>query len=82
MTFCKIWAVYKWIRFGVQDCFRGRMQDPERTPSQQKNRDWTAGQSPEKLQFTNGRKTGAEQNNDLLYFKVFKFSAHKMFEFV
>ncbi|XP_055517247.1 selenocysteine insertion sequence-binding protein 2-like isoform X3 [Leucoraja erinacea] len=53
----------------TQDCFRGRMQDPERTPSQQKNRDWTAGQSPEKLQFTNGRKTGAEQNNDLLYFK-------------
>ncbi|XP_051896394.1 selenocysteine insertion sequence-binding protein 2-like isoform X2 [Pristis pectinata] len=55
----------------TQDCFRGRMQDlsSDRTPSQQKNRDWTAGQSPEAPQFTSGRKTGADQNPDSLYFK-------------
>ncbi|XP_059808496.1 selenocysteine insertion sequence-binding protein 2-like isoform X3 [Hypanus sabinus] len=55
----------------TQDCFRGRVQDlsSERTPTHQKNCDWTARQSPETLQFANGQKTGADQNPDSLYFK-------------
>ncbi|XP_059808500.1 selenocysteine insertion sequence-binding protein 2-like isoform X5 [Hypanus sabinus] len=56
----------------TQDCFRGRVQDlsSERTPTHQKNCDWTARQSPETLQFANGQKTGADQNPDSLYFKL------------
>ncbi|XP_072888964.1 selenocysteine insertion sequence-binding protein 2-like isoform X4 [Hemitrygon akajei] len=56
----------------TQDCFRGRVQDlsSERTPTHQKNCDWTARQSPETLQFANGQKTRADQNPDSLYFKL------------
>uniref|UniRef100_UPI00398F1935 selenocysteine insertion sequence-binding protein 2-like isoform X2 n=1 Tax=Pristiophorus japonicus TaxID=55135 RepID=UPI00398F1935 len=55
----------------TQDSFRGRMQSSssERMLSQQKNRDWTAGQSAETVHFVSGRMTGADQTPDSLYFE-------------
>ncbi|XP_067874031.1 selenocysteine insertion sequence-binding protein 2-like isoform X2 [Heterodontus francisci] len=55
----------------AQDSSRGKMQSlySQRMPSQQKNRDWTAGQSSETQQFVGGRMTGADQKPDSLYFE-------------
>ncbi|XP_041030795.1 selenocysteine insertion sequence-binding protein 2-like isoform X2 [Carcharodon carcharias] len=54
-----------------QDNSRGKVQSlsSPRMPSQQKSRDWTAGQSPETQQFVNGRMTGDDQKSDSLCFE-------------
>ncbi|XP_078097517.1 selenocysteine insertion sequence-binding protein 2-like isoform X2 [Mustelus asterias] len=54
-----------------QDNARGKVQSlsSQRMPSQQKSRDWTAGQSSETRRFVNGRMAGDEQKPDSLCFE-------------
>ncbi|GCB60953.1 hypothetical protein scyTo_0012829 [Scyliorhinus torazame] len=54
-----------------QDNSRGKVQSlsSQRMPSQQKSRDWTAGQSSETQQFASGRLTGDDQKPDSLCFE-------------
>ncbi|XP_078097521.1 selenocysteine insertion sequence-binding protein 2-like isoform X5 [Mustelus asterias] len=55
-----------------QDNARGKVQSlsSQRMPSQQKSRDWTAGQSSETRRFVNGRMAGDEQKPDSLCFEL------------